>query len=69
MYQNVIFDYGNTLMLVIIALGVMGLGACYTILPGMKKFDMGSIGNVPSAVFLTFPMVVYIVCAVLMNFI
>ena len=63
------FDYGNTLMLVIIALGVMGLGACYTILPGMKKFDMGSIGNVPSAVFLTFPMVVYIVCAVLMNFI
>ncbi len=63
------FDYGNTMMLLIIALGVMALGACYTLFPGMKKFAMGEIGNVPSSVFLTFPMVVYIVCAVLMNFI
>ncbi len=63
------FDYGNTMMLLIIALGVMALGACYTLFPSMKKFAMGEIGNVPSSVFLTFPMVVYIVCAVLMNFI
>ena len=62
-------DYGNVMVLVIIALGVMALGACYTLFPWMKKFAVSEIGNVPSSVFLTFPMVVYIACAVLLNFI
>ena len=57
------------MLLFIIALGVMALGACYTLFPGVKKFPMGESGSVPSSVFLTFPMIVYIACAVLMNFI
>ena len=63
------FDYGNVMMLFIIALGVIALGACYTLLPDMKKFAFEEVGKVQSSVFLTFPMVVYIICAVLMNFI
>ena len=62
-------DYMNGMLLVLIALGVMALGACYTILPNMKKFALCENGNVASSVFLTFPMVVYLFCAVLMNFI
>jgi membrane protease YdiL (CAAX protease family) len=62
-------DYGNVIMLVIIALGVMALGACYTIFPNMKNASLTGIASAPSSVFLTFPMMVYIICAVLMNFI
>ncbi len=63
------FDYGNTMMLIIIALGVTALGACYTLFPNMKKVTFSETGNISSSVFLTFPMIVYIFCAVLMNFI
>ena len=63
------FDYGNTMILIVVALGVMAVGACYTIFPNMKKITLIENGNVASSVFLTFPMVVYIFCAVLMNFI
>lgn len=62
-------DYTNLVMLLTIALCVMSLGAFYTIIPNMKKFAFCENGNVASSVFLTFSMVVYIACAVLMNFI
>ena len=62
-------DYANMMMLVIIALGVMLLGALYTLLPNTKTPYAEENGNIASSVFLTFPMVVYIFCAVLMNFI
>jgi len=62
-------DYANVMLVVFIALGVMALGACYTIMPYMKRFAAIESGSVASSVFLTFPMVVYIFCAVLMNFI
>ena len=62
-------DYANVMMVLFIALGVMAFGACYSIMPKMKEFALCENGNVASSVFLTFPMVVYIFCAVLMNFI
>ncbi|MBQ9745344.1 MAG: CPBP family intramembrane metalloprotease [Clostridia bacterium] len=62
-------DYANVMMVLMLALGVMALGACYTILPGKQKPSPAENGNVASSAFLTFPMVVYIFCAVLMNFI
>jgi membrane protease YdiL (CAAX protease family) len=62
-------NFTNVLMLVLIALGVMALGACYTLLPNMKRFAVCENGNIASSLFLTFPMVVYLFCAVLMNFI
>ncbi len=62
-------DYTNLVMLLSIALGVMALGAFYTIIPNMKKFAFCENGNISSSLFLTFSMVVYIACAVLMNFI
>lgn len=62
-------DYANIMMVVMIALGVMALAACYVLLPNMKKFALCENGNVSSSAFLTFPMVVYLFCAVLMNFI
>ena len=61
-------DFANVTMLVIIALCVMALAACYTLLPHSKKFAFCENGNIASSVFLTFPIVVYIFCAVLMNF-
>ncbi len=62
-------DYTNMMMLVVIALGVLLLGAFYALVPNKRKFAMCENGNVSSSVFLTFPMVVYLFCAVLMNFI
>lgn len=62
-------DYTNMMMLVSIALGVLMLGAFYALMPGMKRLAMRESGNVGSSVFLTFPMLVYIFSAVLMNFI
>ncbi len=61
--------FTNLVMLISIALGVMALGAFYTIIPNMKKFAFCENGNISSSLFLTFSMVVYIACAVLMNFI
>jgi hypothetical protein len=62
-------EYTNLIMLISIALSVMGIGAFYTVIPNMKKFAFCENGNVASSVFLTFSMTVYLVCAVLMNFI
>lgn len=62
-------DYTNFVMLLAIALSVMALGAFYTVIPNMNKFALCENGNVASSAFLTFSMVVYLVCAVLMNFI
>lgn len=62
-------DYANVMVVLMLALGVMALGACYTILPGRQNLTPRENGNVASSAFLTFPMVVYIFCAVLMNFI
>ena len=63
-------DYGNAMLLLLIALGVMALGAFFTLFPDMKAASLTEdrVGA-PSSAFLTFPMVVYIICAVLMNFI
>ena len=57
------------MVLIIIALAVMLLGAFYVIFPNKERFALCQNGNVPSSAFLTFPMVVYIFCSVLMNFI
>jgi membrane protease YdiL (CAAX protease family) len=62
-------DYANVMMVILIALGVMAIGACYTLFPNIKKYPLHENGNVTSSAFLTFPMAVYIACAVLMNFI
>lgn len=62
-------DYTNMMMLTVIALGVLLLGAFYALVPNKRKFAMCENGNVASSVFLTFPMVLYLFCAVLMNFI
>ena len=62
-------DYMNMMVLIIIALAVMLLGAFYVIFPNKERFALCQNGNVPSSAFLTFPMVVYIFCSVLMNFI
>ena len=63
-------DYGNAIMLLVIALGVLSVGAFCTLFPDMKKepFEDVRLGA-PSSVFLSFPMIVYIICAALMNFI
>ena len=63
-------DYGNAMLLVMLALGVMALGAFFAIFPDMKNSEFAEDkAGAPSSAFLTFPMVVYIICAVLMNFI
>lgn len=59
----------NMMIIIIVALGVMLLGAFYTLAPHKDKFASCENGNVASSTFLTFPMVVYIFCTVLMNFI
>ena len=63
------FDYLNVMTLLTVALCIAALGACYVIMPKIKAFAVCENGNVASYAFLTFPMVVYIFCAVLMNFI
>ncbi len=62
-------DYTNLVMLLSIALCVMALGAFYTIIPNIKKFAFCENGNAASSLFLTFSMVIYIACSVLINFI
>lgn len=62
-------DYGNAMLLLVIALGVMALGAVFTLFPDMRSDSLYERAAVPSSVFLTFPMIVYVICAVLMNFI
>ena len=62
-------DYTNVMLVLFIAIGVSALGACHYLMANMKKFALCENGGAPSSVFLTFPMVVYIFCAVLMNFI
>ena len=62
-------DYMNMMVLIVIALAVMTVGALYVIFPNKEKFAFCQSGNVTSSAFLTFPMVVYIFCSMLMNFI
>ena len=62
-------DYTNVMLVLFIAIGVSALGACHYLMANMKKFALCENGGAPSSVFLTFPMVVYIFCAVLINFI
>ncbi|MBO5908198.1 MAG: CPBP family intramembrane metalloprotease, partial [Clostridia bacterium] len=62
-------DYMNMIVLIVIALVVMTVGAVYVIFPNKEKFAFCQSGNVASSAFLTFPMVVYIFCSMLMNFI
>lgn len=62
-------DYANVMLVLFIAIGTAALGACYYLMANMKKFALCEEGGAQSSAFLTFPMVIYIFCAVLMNFI
>jgi membrane protease YdiL (CAAX protease family) len=62
-------DFMNIMAIVVISLAVLGIGAFYTTMPGKDKNAVCENGNAPSSAFLTFPMVVYIFCAALINFI
>ena len=62
--------YFKMLMAIVIVLCALALAAIYFILPNnYEKFSSKEYANVSSSTFLTFPMVVLIICALILNFI
>lgn len=63
-------EYFKMLMVIITVLCALALAAIYFILPNnYEKFSSKEYANVSSSAFLTFPMVVLIICALILNFI
>ncbi|MGN1096023.1 MAG: lysostaphin resistance A-like protein [Eubacteriales bacterium] len=59
--------YSKIVLISIIILCVMALITLYFLVPN-GKISLKEYGNVSSSVFLTFPMIIFIICAIIINF-
>ena len=58
--------YSAVLLIFIVVLCVSAMIVLYFLVPNGKVLSRGS-GNVSASAFLTFPMIIFIICAIIMN--